>query len=138
MLIMRKLTLIAALICCAAGAMAQYTATWKGGKPGQATEWNIAANWKEGRVPDEFTQVIIPASAAHFPVISRSAADIDALMIESGAQLTILASGSLTITGETGRYTGAANLGIIDNQGMLIVNIPDWMGGASEMAAGKR
>lgn len=48
---------------------AQSTAVWQGGKPGQPTNWNCADNWSEGRVPDEFTQVIIPHGAHFYPVI---------------------------------------------------------------------
>lgn len=36
---------------------AQRTATWKGGQAGRSSDWNCATNWKEGRVPDEFSNV---------------------------------------------------------------------------------
>lgn len=82
--------------------------------------------------------MIIPASAACFPVISRRVTAIDALLIESGARLTIRASGSLDIIGETGRYAGATNLGYIENQGMLIVHASNWPESAIEMAVSRK
>ncbi len=98
---------------------AQTTATWKGNKPGQPTAWDCAANWKEGRVPNEFCQVVIPAGASVFPVITDVVEPIDALLVESGASLTLLPTGRLTVANETGRFNGVLNLGTIHNKGLL-------------------
>jgi len=105
---------------------AQITATWKGNKPGQATEWNCAANWVEGRVPNEFSQVVIPAGAAFYPVIKDGVEPVDALLIESGATLTLQQGGRLTILNETGCFGGVSVLGTIKNNGILeIINQRD-------------
>lgn len=100
---------------------AQTTATWKGGKSGRTTDWNCAENWKEGRVPDEFAQVIIPARAACYPILKNTVQVIDALVVEGGATLTLRSNTTLTILGETGRFGGLTVLGIIRNDGVLEV-----------------
>lgn len=98
---------------------AQYTAVWQGGKPGRPSDWNCAANWKEGRVPNEFTQVIIPASTRYYPVIQHDAAPIDALLMEGGTTLTIHNGAMLTVLCETGIFDGVIILGHIKNDGVL-------------------
>ena len=98
---------------------AQTTATWQGGKPGRSTDWNCPANWSEGRVPDEFTQVIIPTGANYYPVIQSASAPIDALLMEGGATLTIQDGANLTILCETGIFDGVTVLGQIRNDGTL-------------------
>lgn len=98
---------------------AQTTATWQGGKPGRTTDWNCAANWREGRAPDEFSQVIIPTGVIHYPVLKDEVETIDALLVEGGAELTLKKNASLIILGETGRYDGLTLLGNIRNDGKL-------------------
>ncbi len=98
---------------------AQTTATWQGGKPGRTTDWNCPANWSEGRVPDEFTQVIIPAGRQWYPVIQGTPTPIDALLMEGGARLTIQDGARLAILGETGIFDGITVLGQIENNGTL-------------------
>jgi len=98
---------------------AQTTATWQGGKPGRTTDWNCAANWSNGRIPDEFTQVIIPSYVSYYPVIQHTAAPIDALLLEDGTLLTIQDGAKLTILCETGIFDGVIVLGQIRNNGIL-------------------
>jgi len=98
---------------------AQTTAVWQGGKPGRTTDWNCPANWSEGRVPDEFTQVIIPAGVTYYPVIQYAPAPIDALLMEAGARLTIQGGARLVILCETGIFAGVTILGQIENNGTL-------------------
>lgn len=107
------------LLSCCLCLSAQRTATWQGGKPGRATEWNCAANWEEGRVPDEFTQVIIPTRAGHYPVIQNTDALIDALLMEGGTTLTIKDGALLTVLCETGIFGGVTILGEIRNDGIF-------------------
>lgn len=103
---------------------AQSIATWQGGKPGRTTDWNCAANWQEGRIPDEFTQVIIPLGADYYPVIKNEVEPIDALLMEGGASLTLQAGSALIILGETGSFDGITVFGKIINNGRLeIVNV---------------
>ncbi len=73
-------------------ALAQKVATWKGGTPGQPTEWNCPKNWKEGQVPNEFSQVVIPdVSTSTFsnPVLASGAVEVWSILIHSGASLRI-------------------------------------------------
>jgi hypothetical protein len=100
---------------------AQTTAVWQGGKPGRTTDWNCPANWSEGRVPNEFTQVIIPAGATHYPVIYYTSAPIDALLMEAGTRLTITDGAKLAVLGETGISDGISVLGQLENNGTLEV-----------------
>lgn len=98
---------------------AQTTATWQGGKPGRTTDWNCPANWSEGRVPNEFTQVIIPSGVHYYPVIQYAPTPIDALLMEGGTSLTIQEDATLTILCETGIFDGVTVLGQIWNDGTL-------------------
>jgi len=98
---------------------AQTTTTWKGGKPGRITDWNCPDNWSKGRVPDEFTQVIIPFGVHYYPVIQSAPAPIDALLVEGGASLTIQNGAKLTILCETDIFDGITALGKIWNDGTL-------------------
>jgi len=98
---------------------AQTSATWQGGKPDCTTEWNCPSNWSGGRVPDEFTQVIIPSGKQFYPVIKCASTPIDALLMESGSTLAIQAGANLSILGETGRFDGFTIFGQIRNDGTL-------------------
>lgn len=99
--------------------IAQTTATWQGGKPGRSTEWDCAANWREGKVPDESSQVIIPSGMVHYPVLKDVKETIDALLLEGGAELTLKKGAWLTIRCETGRLDGITLLGKIRNDGNI-------------------
>lgn len=98
---------------------AQTTVTWQGGKPGRTTDWNCAANWREGRTPDEFSQVIIPSGMVYYPVIKSEVKTIDALFLEGGSELTLKKGAWLTILCETGRFDGITLLGKIRNDGSI-------------------
>ena len=98
---------------------AQTSATWQGGKPGRTTDWNCPSNWSGGRVPDEFTQVIIPTGKQFYPVIQYISTSIDALLMESGSTLDIFEGASLLILGETGRFDCSIVFGQIRNDGTL-------------------
>ena len=107
------------LISLSATLSAQTTTTWLGGTPGRTTDWNCAANWKENTVPDENSQVIIPADRLYYPVIKAEVDPIDALLVQSGAEITLTNTANLTILGETGRMEGMILLGNIENEGTL-------------------
>lgn len=79
---------------------AQKINCWKGGTPGQATNWNCPKNWSASQVPDEFQNVIIPdvsSSSGVYPTISEPCQEVNALVLESGASLTITKSGGLNV-----------------------------------------
>jgi hypothetical protein len=79
---------------------AQKTATWKGGTPGRACDWECATNWKEGRVPDEFSNVIIPdvsTSTFSYPVLENDVEILSLsclaparLLVRNNAQIMVL------------------------------------------------
>lgn len=105
---------------------AQTTATWIGGTPGRPTEWNCATNWKENNIPDELSQVIIPADRQYYPILQRDAIEIDALLVTGGAKMTIQTNAFLTVLGESGRLNGLMIQGQVINEGRLIVeNLED-------------
>ncbi len=79
---------------------AQKTATWKGGAPGRNTAWNCAANWKEGRVPNEFSNVVIPdvsTTTFCYPVIEEGEVEILSLLCTPPAKVTLGKNASLII-----------------------------------------
>jgi len=105
-----------ALLLCSASLCAQKTATWKGGTPGRPAEWNCPTNWKEGRVPDEFSRVIIPdasTSTFHNPVLNEGEVEVWSLQILSGAMLCIGKNASLIATEQGSRAFIASGEGII-------------------------
>ena len=73
---------------------------WKGGTPGQETNWNCAKNWSPNKVPDGFQNVIIPdvsTGSGVYPTIMSSGLEVNALTLESGATLKIEKQASLII-----------------------------------------
>jgi hypothetical protein len=73
-------------------ANAQIVNKWKGGTPGQETNWSCSRNWSLGRIPDVFDNVIIAdvsTGSQKFPVIKSGLIEINQLHIQSGAKLTI-------------------------------------------------
>lgn len=97
---------------------AQKTATWKGGAPGRNTAWNCATNWKEGRVPNEFSNVIITdvsTTTFCYPVIEEGEVVILSLLCTPPAMLTIGKNASLIViesfeNREINQNKGLANL----------------------------
>lgn len=90
------LTALFILVCL--NAQAQRTATWKGGTLGRPSEWNCPSNWKEGRVPDEFSQVVIPdvsTSTFYYPQISQGAVEVASLQCAPNARLRLLGNARL-------------------------------------------
>lgn len=122
---MRKsFQMFAATLILAAGfhmsLQAQKTATWKGGAPGRNNDWNCAANWKEGRVPNEFSDVLIFKCDTP-PVISRRVAGVNALTLLPGAQLCIEKAGVLVVFDRVEIHDGSH----IQNKGVLNMPLAD-------------
>jgi hypothetical protein len=79
---------------------AQKTNTWKGGTPGRAADWYCSTNWSNGAVPNEFSNVVVPdvsTTTQAPPVLKAGRVEINALVLESGAHLTVGTSAQLTI-----------------------------------------
>lgn len=88
------------IVACHITLSAQKTATWKGGTPGRKTSWHCASNWKEGRIPDEFSYVFIPnvsTSTACYPVIENGNVEILSLHCASDAFISVKPEAGITI-----------------------------------------
>ena len=82
--------------------IAQNTVTWKGGTPGNETSWNEARNWSNHKVPNEFSNVIIPdvsSSTFSYPIIEEGIVELNSILVASTALLTIRNSAKLIIYG---------------------------------------
>lgn len=97
---------------------AQKTATWKGGTPGRSNDWSCATNWKEGSVPNEFSDVLIPqyVERSAQPVIGKQVDGVNSLTILPGASLRIERTGALEVfeTLETFANNAIQNYGQLD------------------------
>lgn len=88
------------IVACHVSLSAQKTATWKGGTPGRKTSWHCASNWKEGRVPDEFSYVFIPdvsTKTACYPVIEKGTVEILSLRCAPDAFVTVKPEAGINI-----------------------------------------
>jgi hypothetical protein len=93
-------TLFVLLFACCTALSAQKTATWKGGTPGRSTDWNCPTNWKEGRVPDEFSNVVVPdVSTSTFacPVIERGEVEVLSLACAPTSRVTVRSKARLIV-----------------------------------------
>jgi hypothetical protein len=69
-------------------------------RAGRPNDWNCATNWLENRVPDEFSNVVVPnvaTSTASAPVISAGDFEVNALWVAADAHIYITRSASLTV-----------------------------------------
>ncbi len=83
-----------------AGSNYQYTVqaggtTWSGASD---TDWSNAANWSCGGVPNNLTDVSIPASLPRYPIITGSA-NTRNINIASGASVTVNTGGFFNLYG---------------------------------------
>lgn len=104
---------------------AQDTHVWKGGTPGNETNWNEPKNWNNHEVPSEDSYVVIPFhNSGHFsqPEISNQVI-IAALELQSNAELKVKPSGKLIIDG-TYTYSEGISIygGKLNNYGILELN----------------
>nr|WP_295925983.1 choice-of-anchor D domain-containing protein [uncultured Dyadobacter sp.] len=98
--------------------------TWTGTV---SSDWNNAANWTP-RIPDIYTEAIIPDVSTHAPIIGNGQSMVAyAVRVETGSSLSISSGGTLTINGHS-TYTapfdftaGFNNKGTVNNSGQLVV-----------------
>lgn len=79
---------------------AQKIANWKGGAPGQEQNWNCPKNWSNYRVPDSFTDVVIPdvsSTSLALPIITDGIFEVNSIRLYSNANLTIGKDAQLVI-----------------------------------------
>lgn len=94
------------LFACSHSLRAQRIVFWKGGTPGLESNWNIPGNWSTNAVPDAFCNVIIPdvsTRSGASPVLAQKNAEVNSLLLESGASLVIRQGGVLAVYGNLER-----------------------------------
>jgi len=105
------------LLCLAQGySNAQKIATWKGGTPGRNTDWNCPGNWKEGRVPNEFSKVVIPDVSTctfSYPVVRKDTVEISSLQCAPGATLTLLGNAKVIVLDSAAQKPDRKNKGLV-------------------------
>lgn len=75
----------------------RFEASWTGAVN---TTWNNPLNWSCSLVPDENTEVIIPAGLSNYPVVASPGATCRKITVKQGATITISTNIQLTITGK--------------------------------------
>jgi len=114
---MKKPIVLMLLLCLAQGySNAQKIATWKGGTPGRNTDWNCPGNWKEGRVPNEFSNVVIPDVSTwtfSYPVIRKGTVEISSLQCAPGAKLTLLGNAKVIELDSAAQKSDRKNKGLV-------------------------
>jgi hypothetical protein len=98
---MKTMMMILMIVLFAETMTSQTTSRWNGNTPGHERDWFLAANWSNNRVPDEFSDVIIPVDISidrNYPVINggTTTVEINSLSIWPGATIT-LKTGTLSI-----------------------------------------
>lgn len=71
---------------------AQTTVIWKGGAPGQENNWNCPKNWSNYKVPNDFSDVVIPdvsSTTLSAPVIKNGVFEVNSIQVHPNAELTI-------------------------------------------------
>jgi hypothetical protein len=99
-----KTLLIAILTLTATITFAQQSVTWKGGTPGKETSWNEARNWSNNKVPNEFSDVMIPdvsTSTFSTPVIKEGTIELNSIRIASNGKLTVESTAKVIVFGYT-------------------------------------
>jgi len=89
---------ISLFFACQVSPKAQITSTWKGGTPGRCCDWNCATNWKEGRVPNEFSNVVITDVATQtfcYPVVFAGEVEVKSIELQAGCVLEIFENARL-------------------------------------------
>ena len=86
------------------------------------TDWHTASNWNIGAVPTTNTDVTI-SSTSFNPVIT-STANVKNITVNSGAQLTVSGSGSLSVSGDldvsgTLSYSSSGDITLSSSSGTL-------------------
>ncbi len=103
---------------------AQKTDVWKGGFPGQETNWACARNWSLNTVPDGNCNVVIPMlmqREKNYPVLSTADQEVYSLVIEPQASLTITEAGTLSILGLSPYDKPLWNAGFLNLFGKLLL-----------------
>lgn len=87
---------------------------WKGGTPGQETNWHCPKNWSTGTVPDVFSDVVIPdvsTTTRALPEIRSGEVEVNRLTIAHNAGLSLAEAAQLVVLEDMGgiEITGFRN-----------------------------
>ncbi|GAB3828531.1 hypothetical protein GCM10028821_14100 [Hymenobacter jeollabukensis] len=87
-----------------------------------STAWTAASNWSLGTVPGTTNDVVIPAGAARYPVVSTTQPAVASVSVAAGASLS-LSNGTLQVLGaltNNGTITQAS--GLLEVQANVVNN----------------
>lgn len=92
----RSVIIVSVILLCLINDIKVSCQTWTGSI---SSNWNTGSNWSTGNAPTSATAVIIPNGVTNYPVISTGInALANSVNIESGASLTMNATGNLTLS----------------------------------------
>jgi hypothetical protein len=74
----------------------RFTKLWNGSV---STDWFNTANWGCGQLPDQYTDVVLPAGLSNYPVLNSNAA-IRSLKTNTASTVTVVAGANLDIKGK--------------------------------------
>ncbi len=86
---------------------------WTGGSAGAENDWDNAANWDDGRVPDPATNVVIPDGVAHYPEVSGTYQCLN-MEVKDGAIIQVATGSTLNVLGDLVIGQGFSGTLIID------------------------
>ncbi len=90
--------------------------TWDGS---ESADWNNPGNWSTNTLPGTNDFVTIPGSTPNNPTLSTAGPTVKTVTIQSGAVLTITATG--TLGAENGPSRGILNQGTVNNSGIITI-----------------
>lgn len=81
---------------------AQKTAVWIGGQAGRESDWDCPENWSGNRVPNEFSDVVLPdisSQSRALPVIKTGFVQINSLSVDASTVLLVADGARLLVFG---------------------------------------
>ncbi|HOS84199.1 MAG TPA: T9SS type A sorting domain-containing protein, partial [Bacteroidales bacterium] len=88
---------------------------WEAASEMYISKWDEAANWSSGSVPTATSNVLIPASKDHYPILEDNTSyEVKTITIENGASLTLGDNTTFTVQGGPADNGG---IGSWSNQG---------------------
>ena len=80
----------------------QKTTVWIGGQAGRESDWDCPQNWSDNRVPNEFSDVILPDISTQsrvLPIIKTGLVQINSLSVDASAMLLVAKDAKLLVFG---------------------------------------
>lgn len=95
---------------------AQKLNIWVGNAPGRPTDWHYYKNWSLGKVPDSFSDVVIPdcySKGNKYPVL-KGKIDVNSIEIAPSAKVTVDSFAEITI--QSGNWEDFKNIYLVPNK----------------------